>query len=230
MRAPIPHEQRRLSMFAHERGAPPWGDELAARLIDLLAGNPWQSPREAHAAPRDPWQPFDRDAAVAMFRKKRMLTLRSGEDLALDGSLSNVRARDRGVVRLSMIARLVETRPVEEIEAYLATMISPLPHAASASASADDDQILFARERKLPFLPDLVGSLGWLHVLCPGAYAQYWGRSVLLAAPCRRVEERDDGTIWIWVYEHPLRYDDPEARDVTAELYRYLDAHVKEPA
>jgi len=175
----------------------------------------------------DPWEPYSRPRAIELFERAHSLSLRTGEDLVLDGSV--VSFQGDNIARLSMMRSVLDTRPVAELETHMAAMIAAMPKPSTAHASADDDQIMFVRKRMLEPLPNLIGAIGWLHVLFPQVYPTYFARAQLLAAPCHRIEEHGDGTIWIWAYEHPLRYDPPEVRDAIAELWRYFASHAKQP-
>ena len=143
----------------------------------------------------------------------------------VDASLSSFQRVNNA--RFSMMSPVFERRSAGDVEDFAARMLAVLPQASDAVVSADDDQMMFKRERGLRRLPELIRQIGWLHVLCPRTYPLFYDRDVLLAAPCHRVEERADGTIWIWAYPHPLEFETPEARDATAALHQYLYTHAK---
>jgi hypothetical protein len=71
---------------------------------------------------------------------------------------------------------------------------------------------MLMRENRLVALPLFGPEMGWLHVLPVSSYPRHYDQDVLLGAPAHRVAEHDDRSIWIWVYEDPLRYDTPDAR------------------
>jgi hypothetical protein len=112
------------------------------------------------------------------------------------------------------------------VEDWLARALAAMPAPADAKASADRDQMMFLRRRKLTGLLDPFGELGWLHVVYPVAYEENFARETLLAAPWHRVEERGNA-IWMWSYPEPFHYDTPEARDALAEVMRYLGERMK---
>lgn len=217
----IPYERRQLDLGAVAYDIPKLLRSACEALIEVVEHNGWLPITEMQASVDDPWEPYERRRAAA-FAVKRGVRFRARPEVALEASIAN---SGRSVaVTAYLTAEVFESRPIHAVEDWLVRALAAFPQARVASAGADKEQTAFKLERGL-FPAPLFYELGWLHVMTPSAYPAVYERAALLAAPCYRVEERTDGTIWFWVYEHPLRYDTPEAREAIATLNHYLQAH-----
>ncbi len=219
----IPYEQRQLEIAVISFDVTRWPRTTSEALLEVVERNEWLPITEMQLSVDDPWQPYDRARAVALVAK-RGVGLRASSELALEGSVTNNGRSAK--VAIWLTPEVFQSRPESAVESWIARTVAAFPDAQFASASADDEQTTLKLEHDLVTMP-LFRDVGWLHVLCPSAYPAHYDRASLLAAPCHRVEERADGTIWIWVYEHPLRYDDPGVRDAIVRLNKYLQAHLR---
>lgn len=220
----IPYEQRHLAMSVVAYEVPKWSRVACEALLEVAEQNGWNAITQMQASVDDPWRSYDRSQA-AIFAMKRGVRLRATTERSLESSLYN--GGRSNAIRIDIAAAVFEARPPAAVDEWIARALAAFPDAQLASASGDDDQTTLKLEHDLITMP-LFRDIGWLHVLCPSSYPEHYDREVLLAAPCHRVEERANGTIWIWVYEHPLRYDDPGVRDAIVRLNKYLQAHVKD--
>lgn len=212
-----------LGAFAHDQ--PPLQAPVVEALLTLIESNGWSPIAELRGLVSDPWKPYTHALALAMFAKKQWLTARGPSELGFSASV--VSAAGGNAFSSVLMPADFEAKGTPAVEDYLARALVAFPSAQAASANCDFDQMLFKRDNGLETLPLFRANMGWLHVLTANAYPRHYDREVLLAAPCYRVEERADRSIWIWLYEHPLHYDTPEARATHIALNRYLQQHVR---
>jgi hypothetical protein len=205
-----------LDLIAIIGEVPPWTLEETLPLLALLEDNGWAAMAEHGDMTEEEWTPYDRAAAARRLSWTGRVDLRQDGRTLVRGTLANVGANS---IRLELEPQIYADAPTERLEATLARMIATIPAWSSARARVDYDDRAYLR--------GFHGfrQLGWLHVLAPRMYTRYFEREALLAAPCR-VEERE-GNLWFWLYDHPSKYQTPEALAARRALTDYLAAHVK---
>jgi hypothetical protein len=105
----------------------------------------------------------------------------------------------------------VQARGLERAEANIATVAASLSDFTVAVASNSVCGPLdFPTLRDCPQPPAPLKQTAWLHILTEHAWC-HLGMVARTPGPPLRAERRPDGTVWIWSYDHPLRYDTEEA-------------------
>lgn len=220
-----PYARRWMEIIAFAHDQAPFTPPVVEALLTLIETNGWLPITEMRGRAKDPWKPYDRSRALAMSAKQGWVEARATSEPGFSAAVTS--AARGNTFRSVLMPAVFDTKGTPAVEHYLARGLAAFPLAQAASANCDFDQMMFKRDNGLVTLPLFGPNMGWLHVLSANAYPSHYDREVLLAAPCYRVEERADHSIWIWLYEHPMHFDTQEARATHIAFNRYLQQHVR---
>jgi hypothetical protein len=204
---------------------PPFTPQVATSILATLENNAWIPLRMMRASPDEEFRPYIAEEARAMLSTRPWIEVRGAEELGFNASITSIAGGN--VVRGALMPAPYKRGGPSEVQAWIERVLHAFTTAEMALANCDFDQTMFKRENDLVSLPLFGPWMGWLHVLPASSYPAYYDREALLAAPAYGVAEHDDGSIWIWVYEDPLRYDVPDARASHVALNHYLQKHIR---
>jgi len=227
----IPAAERQIIMTLNEFGAP-WTSATAIEQVLVSIEKLGLGLVRASADLEETWDSFDPAVAADVVwrgvRGRTAITLASA-DGAIRASVARYDRQPRegppvhrNTVTLTLPVNEVAARGLAGVEALIAHLLKSLPGFSIGTASAAnpvDYPALFDE----PALPPPFVQTAWLHVLAPRFYESLGGAARFLGAPVR-TEQRGDGSIWIWAYPDPFRYDTEEALGGIRSLSAYLSA------
>lgn len=214
---------------------PPEDRALGVVLLELDA--PWQSVAPIEAVLKaledvdlgltrmsvdlEKWSDYDRRGAAAAVwkgvKKETAISLFSADGRSRASVLRYDRLPKTGApvhrntVTFTLPAEEVRARGLAKVEGAIADVAASLSAFTIAVASNS-----VCGPKDFPTLRDCLQPLppleqtAWLHVVAERAWPLL-GVPVRVPGPPLRAERRPDGSVWIWSYADPLRYDTEEA-------------------
>ena len=218
----IPFERRVLSASLQAYRAELPGVAVLQQLLAVLEANRWRALREM-SEDLVTWRGYDRAVAVRAVSTgdEHAITLRSDADSAFGASIAHDQFAN--TIAFHLAEPLMTSRGTGAVERVVDELLAATPDVSWCTAGADPSVSWVALQGAVhPPRPFAINQ--WLQIVHPRIYTSFITRDALLAAPAR-VEERADGTIWIWTYDDPLRYDRDEAINAMKRLALYLATH-----
>ncbi|WP_437565146.1 hypothetical protein [Sorangium sp. So ce542] len=222
----VPPAERQLYVALLELDAP-WTSaapvERALAAIEQLG----LDLTRASADLEETWIPYDRAAVAAAVwpgTRNRTAVALASADGARRATVGRYVPKGgptvhRNTVTVTLPAADVEARGLEGVASIVARLIDALPGFSFGTASAAN-AVRFPPLLDEPQPPPPFVQTAWLQVVGPRTSTPD-GAAHLLAAPVRTAPGAG-GTIWLWAYDDPMRYDTEQAIDGMRALSRHL--------
>lgn len=213
----IPMQDRDLNVVLLELDSP-W--QTAAQIESVLAAlEQLNLGLVRMSVDLEDWSEYDRHAAAAAVwkgvKKETSIALSSADERygasvsRYDRTPKTGAPVHRNTVTFTLPASEVQARGLENVEQSVAAIAATLGSFTIATASA-------CGPVRFPTLMDCLqpqrplSQTAWLHVVADRAWPLL-GLPARIPGPPLRAERRPDGTVWIWSYADPMRYDNEKA-------------------